>query len=391
MRQNMKKQRPLSIVYPHNQRLMGGKANDIVIMRTCYALSQSGQSIHVITGKPVSTRDIFSYYGIKPVSEMQVVQVPMLRGRPFSWHGIFNFFCLLKILELKKKGMADIIYLREIKLARFLLKFKRILGLPLVIEIHTLRAKKFFDSSPEINRSEQYVFQNVNGIVVLLDTLAQFLREIYHVENVPIVKVPHAAEKAPSTFKHTGQRTVCYIGQLYPLQGVEVLIEAMGYLDNARLSIIGGSHQDIARLKNLAAEKTVDKMIDFHGFIEPRKVIEKARRADVMVICALNKGDRRFAAHTKLYEYMAMGKPIVAVDLPSIREEVKDRENILLVPPENPKSLAEGIAEILNNPELAEYLALNAYASADEFSWEKKAERLSNFFQQIHADYHEKH
>ena len=86
-----------------------------------------------------------------------------------------------------------------------------------------------------------------------------------------------------------------------------------------------------------------------------------------------------------------MGKPIVAVDLPSIREEVKDRENVLLVAPEDPKSLAEGIAEILNNPELAEHLAVNAYAAADEFSWEKKAEKLSQFFQHIYADYHEKH
>jgi glycosyltransferase involved in cell wall biosynthesis len=370
---------------------MGGKANDIVIMRTCYALSQAGHSVHVITGKPVSARDIFSYYGIKPVPEMNVVQVPMLRGRPLSWHGVFNFFCLLKILGLKRKGMADIIYLREIKLARFLLKFRRILGLPFVIEIHTLRAKKFFDSSPEINRSEQYVFQNVNGIVVLLHTLAQFLKEIYHVRNTPIIKVPHAAEKAPFTFTHTGEHTVCYIGQLYPLQGVEILIEAMEYLDNARLCIIGGTPKDVARLKNLATVKNVDKRIDFHGFVEPRTVIEKARRADVMVICALNKGDRRYAAHTKLYEYMAMGKPIVAVDLPSIREEVQDRENILLVAPEDPKSLAEGIAEILDNPELAEHLAVNAYAAADEFSWEKKAAKLSKFFQHIYADYYEKH
>lgn len=322
---------------------------------------------------------------------MQIVRVPMLRGRPFSWHGIFNFFCLSKILELKKRGLADLIYLREIKLARFLLKFKRILNLPFVIEVHTLRVKKFFDSSPEINSGEHYVFQNVNGIVVLLNTLAQFLREIYHVENTPIVKVPHAAEKSPFTFHHTGQRTVCYIGQLYPLQGVEILIQAMEHLDNARLSIIGGSSQDIARLRKFAAEKNVDHMIDFHGFVEPRMVIEKARQADVMVICALNKGDRRYAAHTKLYEYMALGKPIVAVDLPSIREEVKDRENVLLVAPGDPKSLAGGIGEILNNPELAEYLAVNAHASADAFSWEKKAERLSKFFQQIYATYHEKH
>ncbi len=101
----MKLRKPLSVIYPHNQRLMGGKAHDIMIMRTCHALAEMGCKVKIITGRPAISESLFSYYGLRPLPEFQIIQVPMLRGRYFSWHGIFNFFCLLKILTLKKKGV----------------------------------------------------------------------------------------------------------------------------------------------------------------------------------------------------------------------------------------------------------------------------------------------
>jgi glycosyltransferase involved in cell wall biosynthesis len=106
-----------------------------------------------------------------------------------------------------------------------------------------------------------------------------------------------------------------------------------------------------------------------------------------MVIPALDRGKRRYSAHTKLYEYMAMGKPVVAVDLPSISEEVTDGKDVLLVKPESPGDLAEKISYVLHNQKVAEELARNAYKTADAFSWEKRAEKLSEFFYRVHAEH----
>jgi glycosyltransferase involved in cell wall biosynthesis len=383
----MTQKKPLSIIYLHNQRLMGGKAHDIVIMRTCYALARSGHCVKIITGAPLRGDTIFSYYGLHPIPEFEVIRIPMARGRTFSWHAVFNFFCLLKLFSLRRKGMADIIYLREIKLARFLLKFRRFLRLPFVIEVHDLKIKKFYDSCPEKEKSEDYVFHRVHGIVVLLNVFGDILKETYRVSGIPVVKVPLAAGKAPFPEHQNGHKTVGYVGQLYPAQGVDVLVTAMRFLPDARLSIIGGREKDLKRLKNLAATMYLNERIDFHGFVNPHRVPEIARDADVMVICALNRGKRRYSAHTKLYEYMAMGKPIVAVDLPSIREEVTDGKDILLANPEDPQDLAEKITSVLNNRNLSETLALNAYQTADEFSWEKRADRLADFFSKVYEDY----
>jgi len=237
---------------------------------------------------------------------------------------------------------------------------------------------------------EEHVLREVDGVIVLLDVFGGILRETYHIEGTPIVKVPLAAKKIALTHKLSGKKMIGYVGQLYPMQGVNVLIEAMTYLQDAVLSIIGGSENDLKRLKKFAEDKNLEKRIIFHGFVPPDKVQDMAKEANVMVICALDKGKMRYAAYTKLYEYLAMGKPIVAVDLPSIREEVDDGMNVLLAQPENPRSIAEKIKHILDNNETAIALALNAHRLADEFTWEKRAARLFDFFSETYAKYHGK-
>ena len=224
--------RYLSIVYPHNQRLMSGKAHDIVIMRTCHSIAKQGHAVRVITGRPPGPESVYDFYGLKPLPEFDIVQVPMLRGRHFSWHGIFNLFCLLKILDLKKKGQADIIFLREIRLANFLLKFRDVIGLPFVIEVHDLKIKKFYASCPEKDREEEDVFKKVDAIIVLLTSFGNILKDVYDIQGTPVIKVPLAAEKIPLVRfeKKTDQKTIGYIGQLYPMQGVDVLIEALSVI-----------------------------------------------------------------------------------------------------------------------------------------------------------------
>lgn len=368
---------------------MAGRAHDVMIMKTCHALAVLGHNLKIITGKPAKDKNIFDYYGLEPVPRLEIIRVPMLRGNLFSWHAIFNFFCLLKLISMKKEGNY-VVYLREMKLARFLLKFKGILGIPFVIEVHDLKIKQFYDSCPERNRTEDYVFRKADGIIVLLDTFGNILKETYKISNTPVVKVPLAAEKVPFSYNPSGRKIIGYIGQLYPMQGVEILIEAITYLPDARLSIIGGRKEDINRLTGFAADKKVGDRVSFHGFVPPNEVAEKAKEADVMVICALNRGKRRYSAHTKLYEYMAIGKPIIAVDIPSIREEVADGKDALLVRPEDPKGLADAIERVLNNQRLAGSLAAEAYKSADEFTWGKRAMKLSDFFQKVWSDFQKK-
>jgi glycosyltransferase involved in cell wall biosynthesis len=78
----------------------------------------------------------------------------------------------------------------------------------------------------------------------------------------------------------------------------------------------------------------------------------------------------------KLFEYMASGVPIVASDLPAIREVLRHGENAWLVPPGDPQALADGIQHLLSCPELASRLADQARRDVTGFGWESRARRI---------------
>ena len=85
---------------------------------------------------------------------------------------------------------------------------------------------------------------------------------------------------------------------------------------------------------------------------------------------------RYFTSPLKLFDYMAAGAPIVASDLPTVREVLADGDNALLVPPEDPDALAAAIGRLLVNPGLADRLRRTAYEQVRAFTWDVRAARI---------------
>lgn len=77
---------------------------------------------------------------------------------------------------------------------------------------------------------------------------------------------------------------------------------------------------------------------------------------------------------------MASGRPIVASDLPSLRE-VLNEDNALLVPPGDPLALARGIMQTVNDRETAEHRAARACQDVERYSWQKRAQNILNLIQ----------
>jgi glycosyltransferase involved in cell wall biosynthesis len=78
----------------------------------------------------------------------------------------------------------------------------------------------------------------------------------------------------------------------------------------------------------------------------------------------------------KLFEYLAAGRPIVASDLPALREILRDRENAWLVPADDPAALASALDAVARDRALAVRLAKTAFDEAAEYSWDRRAERI---------------
>jgi glycosyltransferase involved in cell wall biosynthesis len=84
----------------------------------------------------------------------------------------------------------------------------------------------------------------------------------------------------------------------------------------------------------------------------------------------------RHASPLKMFEYMAAGVPVVASDLPALREVLRHGENALLVPPGDPAGLARALTEVLGNPALADRLASRARQDVARHTWGGRARRV---------------
>jgi glycosyltransferase involved in cell wall biosynthesis len=75
----------------------------------------------------------------------------------------------------------------------------------------------------------------------------------------------------------------------------------------------------------------------------------------------------------KLFEAMAAGRPVIASDLPVLREIITDGENGLLVQPEDPQAWIQAIRRLQKSPQLAAEIAGNARKTAQSYSWDRRA------------------
>ena len=81
----------------------------------------------------------------------------------------------------------------------------------------------------------------------------------------------------------------------------------------------------------------------------------------------------------KMFEYMAAARPIVASDLPALREVLRDRENAVLVEPDNAAALADGLRCLLGDASLAHRLATQARRDVEAYTWENRARIILDF------------
>jgi glycosyltransferase involved in cell wall biosynthesis len=181
---------------------------------------------------------------------------------------------------------------------------------------------------------------------------------------------------------------VAYAGHLYAWKGVDVLLQALALVPEARGLIVGGhaAEPDLARLKGLADRLGIADRITFTGMVEPARVPPLLRGARVLALPNPESAiSTRFTSPLKLFEYMAAGRAIVASDLPSIREILHNGVDALLVTPGSAEALADAIRLLIADPALAARLARAASDAAPQYSWARRAERLETLLGHVAA------
>lgn len=184
------------------------------------------------------------------------------------------------------------------------------------------------------------------------------------------VKAPDRVQCRKDLELSTG-RIVVYTGHLYSWKGVDTLAAAAKDID-AEIYIIGGTERDAAAFRK---KWGVVRNLHILGHRPHKEMVLWQKAADVLVLPNTGKEDIsvEYTSPMKLFEYMASGTPIVASDLPSIRE-IAGSGRAVLVPPDDAGALARGIRSILE--EGSALHTAQAHTWVTEHTWQKRAERI---------------
>ena len=240
-----------------------------------------------------------------------------------------------------------------------------------------------------IARREERVWRKASGFV----TTTAGIRDAFtqrHGSRPGVRVIPNGCD-VPSARAFPGLAAespprVLYAGQLYPWKGADVLVEAMAAVPSARLVILGGieGEADTRRIRALVEAHGLAGRTEMPGLVPQPRVAEELRRAAVVVAPFLRAGmTERHTSPLKVFEAMAAGRPIVASDMPSSREILRDGENALLVPPGEAATLAAALRRVLADGGLARRLAAAAWDEAPRYSWEARARALSELFEEV--------
>ena len=148
--------------------------------------------------------------------------------------------------------------------------------------------------------------------------------------------------------------------------------------DTVRLFMIGDGVM-MTEVKRLLAKSGAGAATILTGLIAQEQGPEHLAACDILVSPHVPNQDGTpfFGSPTKLFEYMAMGKGIVASDLDQIGEVLRHDVTALLVKPADVKSLCEGLIVLIEDKSRRERLGANARTDVvSRFTWEAHTGRI---------------
>lgn len=200
---------------------------------------------------------------------------------------------------------------------------------------------------------------------LILDTAeyVQWFQEVYGLAPGRFLLVPTGADDRVFCPLEANARDdtrfwMVYYGTFIPNHGVEHIVEAARILkDEPKLHFeLIGDGPDKVRAETLVKEYGLTN-VTFAGWLDKQTLIRHVADADACLGVFGATPQSMMTVQNKIYEALAMGKPLITGESPTVRAALYDREHLLLCRRLDPHSLAEAILELKSCPDLQTQLA----------------------------------
>jgi len=400
----------MKVIYISKSIIPSRSASCVNVMKMCQAFAANGHQVTLLarTRSRIKDVNVFRYYGVKSDFKVKTFFEPASRlGK--LWSGGLGILSSIVNPRVPERAIFKSIY--GLKCWRFLsdlndppdLVYGRSAngvyaatrrGFCSVYETHEPLANE------STKRLERAIFKSpyFKRLVVISEELKkEYLKQFPFLKEDKVLVAPSGADipdsksrKSPKIVNWPGRRDllqVGYVGALYRGKGMELISKLAPLLEDVDFHIVGGDESDI----NYWKKKIRQKNVYFHGFVPHGRLDPYYQKFDVVlapfqkkvfiaprnVTARWNIDISRWTSPLKIFEYMAYGKPIVASDLPVVKEILKNEENALLCDPEDVENWKDAILRLKESASLRRKLGTRAFKDLhNKYTWSRRAEKV---------------
>lgn len=353
---------------------------------------------------PAQRRDNFTYLPVAP-SATQLQTFTELEALDKLWgvktrvrhelrNQLYNLALFEAVAEFAAASRIDFVYERYSLFSYAGISLARELGVPHLLEVNAPLAyeqekMRGLEMKELAREMERHIFCGSDQVLVVSQALQDYVVSC----GVPAARVrviPNAVDPKRFVTSTAGRSVraqyrledkfvVGFVGSLKPWHGTDTLLEAFNELrreaPEARLLIVGEGPARAA-LEHYAAKYELAPFVTFTGNVPYEQVPEYVAAMDVTV-APYTPHENFYYSPIKIFEYMVMGKAVVAGGLGQVRDLIHDGETGLLYEPGNIAQLTAALATLANDASFTRALGEKAKAwVCREHTWENNARQV---------------
>jgi glycosyltransferase involved in cell wall biosynthesis len=331
----------------------------------------------------------------------------------------------LRALSVGREPVSLVIVTRDLVACFWFLALKWIVRKPVVYEMHTLEQVMFSRADPHIadyvddqiaiplraitagafagyqddnsipgrlysrfiTWVENWTIRHAAAVLPLTETIARDLRSKLGANDIQVVPSGHCIRPAELPDRNQcrrrlnlpiNRRIALYAGLSFHDKGLHLVFATARHLPADCMIVVVGAEPDRAtRLNALRDDLGLHDRLLIAPRVPHHRVAEYLRAADVgLLLYPPTRYLSEFSSPLKLVEYLACGLPIVATDLPALRELVADGETGIFVPYDDVVAIAGRLVDILHDDLALQRLSAGAAASGERYSYAQRARRI---------------
>jgi len=367
------------------------RGSPIRVRHDLEALSELGYRIDLVTvplGEPMEIPGVTVHRVANPLRIRQMPIGP-------SWQKVaFAPLLLARAVSLGRRQRFDCIHCVEDAGAVGLL-VRKIRGGKLVFEKHSNVTS--YVGGTLLRRMVIRAYRRVEGIVMrnadlvfagptVIDEVRERAPEtpVQRVTSIPSSRVapdPGRAERIRRELGGEDRVVLTFVGSFAPYQGIDILFDAIAAVrpdhPEAHFVIIGGNDREIRDRREWLARRGAEGAVTFLGTTHPDMTPDYLAASDVLLSPRTGGPNP-----TKIFDYLKVGRAIVATDLPENRNLLDETTSVLT--PVTAEGFAAGIRALLRDPARRASLgARGAKLVAEHYSFEVFRDSMAEGYRRL--------